>query len=282
MTSDQWRERREPVTNDANAVSLMIAILLCAGFGTRLRPLTDATPKALLEVGGRPIIDYLMEQIIEWPSLDAVHCIVNDRDVDAFARWQTSWQPRLHGLRLHLHNDGVRTEDERLGAVGDLQFVLRQIGTQDGALVAAGDSLYRASIRPLEQRFQHIAHHLVLAFHQTDPKRLTHASVFDLTEEGRVRGVVHTPDEPPSSWVSPACYLLQPSGLRHVSDYLNREGDPDTLGRFIDDLAQYQRVEAFKLHHPEREEDLRFHINTPEQYRRANAVLEQEPALLGE
>ena len=255
----------------------MVAILLCAGFGTRLRPLTDDTPKALVEVAGRPIVDYLMAQLTVWDGMEAIHVVHNDRHPDAFARWQERWNARLEHPVVQLHNDGVRVDDERLGAVGDLQFAIERVGTAQPAVVAAGDSLYRIALRPVFDRFRETAAHCALALPPSHEKALRHTSVFDLAGD-RVRGVVHAPSDPPSRWISPAFYLLRPSGLAHVERYLKRRTDADTLGRFIDDLARQETVTVCKL--APTDGAPRFHINTPDEYEWAHAVLADEPVLL--
>ena len=167
----------------------MNAILLCAGFGTRLQPLTDDTPKALVHVAGRPILDYLMEQLVGWPSLEAIHVVHNDRHPEAFARWQAGWKRRSDSPTVRLHDNGVQTGAERRGAVGDLQFAIDRMGTDAPAVVAAGDSLYRVALRPVLDRFQSADAHCVLALPATDDRMLRHSSVFDL-DGNRVRGVV--------------------------------------------------------------------------------------------
>jgi len=258
----------------------MNAILLCAGFGTRLQPLTDDTPKALVHVAGRPILDYLMEQLAAWPALEAIHVVHNDRHPGAFAQWRARWARRSDRPAVRLHNNGVQSNDQRRGAVGDLRFAIDRAGAEAPSVVAAGDSLYRVALRPVLDRFQSTDAHCVLALPATDEHALQHSSVFDLNGN-RVCGVLHTPDAPPSQWVSPAFYLLQPAGLTHVVHYLNAGGDADTLGRFIDDLAQHQPVEAVKVNAPDADEDapLRFHINTPSERARADAMLADSPAL---
>lgn len=259
----------------------MNAILLCAGFGTRLQPLTDDTPKALVPVAGRPILDYLLEQLAAWPPLETIHVVHNDQHPDAFAQWMARWDSRSGSPIVCLHNNGVQSDDQRRGAVGDLQFAIERVGTEAPSVVAAGDSLYRIPLRPVLDRFQATDGHCVLALPATGERALRHSSVFVL-DGNHVRGVTHTPDAPPSNWISPAFYVLRSMGLEHVAHYLNAGGDADTLGRFIDDLAQHQPVEAVRVSAPDAVDgaDLRFHINAPEEHARADATLAAAPVLL--
>jgi NDP-sugar pyrophosphorylase family protein len=270
----------------------MVALLLCAGFGTRLRPLTDETPKGLLEVAERPIIDYLIQQMADWPDLGAIHLLTNEQETADYLRW---WQSRWHralkarGLTFHLHGNEVRGEDEQRGAVGDLAYLWQRIGRFENAVVASGDCIYRFPLKKALHQFREGEHNLALALHQPDAEKLHHQSVFQLDDgSDRVTGLVHEADDPPSAWTSPAFYFLKRTALRQIDDYLGEGGDPDTLGRFVDYLARCDEVRAARVppleydgeaSSPLTESELRFHINTPEDYERANDVLADEPLM---
>ena len=119
----------------------MNAILLAAGYGTRLYPLTRDRPKSLLPVGGRPIIDYLVERLSEAPEVERMFLISNARFVDDFQRWASTCNfPKP----VCIYSDGSTSNDDRLGAVADIQFVLDRAGISDqGAYVLATDNLPR-------------------------------------------------------------------------------------------------------------------------------------------
>jgi len=263
-----------------SSVQLRRAIVLCAGFGTRLRPLTKETPKPLVEVAGRPILDYLLAQLAEWRPLKRVTVVTNSAHPHAWQSWAADWKPRLSnaGLALSLLDDGVTTPEESLGAVGDLQFALEQTGTDDPALVVAGDSIFRLPLTPLLHRFQKTGTAQALALFEEDPAHLRQTSVFDLTDDGLVQGLTHGPDTHEARWTSPACYALPSFALQHVAPYLQGGGDADALGAFLHDLAQHQRVEAFR---GPRKPGLRIHVNTPAAHREADRLLRDEPVVLG-
>jgi NDP-sugar pyrophosphorylase family protein len=252
----------------------MVAYLLCAGFGTRMRPLTAETPKSLLSVAGRPILDHLVDELRDWTALDAVHVAVNHRDAEAFRAWAADRRPELaeDGVTLEVHDDGVSSTDDQLGAVGDLRFLLDTTGLpDDGALVSGGDSLYRFPLSPLLNAFDGTTTQ-VLALHEPDPERRRHSSVLQL-DGPQVTRLVEDPDETTAERICPSFHLLTPDALSMVNPYLDAGHDPDTLGTFIDHLAQTHRVEALRF--PKREH-LRLHCNTPEDLERARRILTDE------
>lgn len=252
----------------------MVAYLLCAGFGTRMQPLTENLPKSLLPVAGRPLVDYLFEEIRSSAVVDTIHVVVNHRDAPDFRTWAANWRPILKrdDIRLTLHDNGVTTPDERRGAVGDLQYLLDRTDLpDDGALVTGGDSLYRFPLSPVLEAFTGRPHR-VLALYQPDRRKRAHSSLLHL-DGHRVTGLTDNPDTHRSKWICPSFHLLAPSGLRAVPSYLSKNGDPDALGAFIDFLAREQRVEAVRL---PRQGGLRLHCNTPEDLRHAQRLLESE------
>ena len=119
--------------------SRMKAIMLAAGYATRLRPLTDTWAKELLPVGGRPIIDWIVDAVAAVELVDEIHVVTNARKVDAFARW-------AEGRDVIVHDDGTSSNDDRLGAIGDMLFVVEQAGLDDDLLVIAGDNLFEFSL----------------------------------------------------------------------------------------------------------------------------------------
>ena len=88
----------------------MKAIILAAGYATRLRPLTDNFPKPLLPVGGRPMLDWIVDRVEEVEDVDGIHVVTNARFADDFRSW-------ADGRAIDVHDDGTTSNEDRLGAI---------------------------------------------------------------------------------------------------------------------------------------------------------------------
>jgi len=251
-----------------------IAVLLCAGYGTRMGALTADDPKPLLPVAGRPVLDYLVEQLIGLPALDAVHLVSNAHYLRPFRDWADGWRRRLPpGLGLEVHDDGTRDAGERLGAIGDLAFVLERVGAVAGALVASGDNILRFSLEALWWTSVDGDDSWVLALDEPDPAKLRRTGVLELGEDHRVLRLHEKPDDPPSHWACPSVYWLSAAALAQVVPYLDAGHPRDETGRFIAWLAGRQAVYALPT------DGGRLHIGSPAAYRRADEILRAEAVI---
>ena len=224
----------------------MIAIILCAGFGTRMYPLTLDRPKPLLPVAGRPVLDYLLDQRVELPGLRTVHTVTNGRFNPNFERWHEGIAPSLYdrGITLQLHNNGIIHEKERLGALGDLAFVLNRVEKPTGALVAGGDNILRFSLQPVWNRFVSSGANTVIALAETETEKLRQSGVLVLDAAGQVAEFHEKPAEPPSTWLCPPFYFLNQAGLEEAAAYGSPADRPDAMGHLIRYLAAKAPVYA--------------------------------------
>src|SRR5438093_6213465 len=101
----------------------MNALLLAAGYATRLYPLTLHTPKPLLPVAGKPIAQYMVEQIEGIPAVQRLLIVTNHRFAPNFRKWAPGASGRL---TIEVIDDETETNETRLGAIGDVAYVLAQ------------------------------------------------------------------------------------------------------------------------------------------------------------
>ena len=95
----------------------MNAILLAAGYGTRLGALTENTPKPLLSVAGRPIAEHIISKLEKLGIVNKIYIITNDKFEQNFLEWLSHFDAEKP---IEIINDRTKSNDERLGALGDI------------------------------------------------------------------------------------------------------------------------------------------------------------------
>ena len=252
-----------------------IAIVLCAGFATRMYPLTKEFPKPLLDVAGRPVIDYLMDQLVELPGLDAIYLVSNGKFYLHFAEWKRLWEQNNRSCCpvVELLNDGAMDNEHRLGTSADFQLVMKTIPEATRIMVTAGDNIYRFGIKPLWEQFFQDDRHFIVALPESDREKLKKTGVLELTSDDRVTRLYEKPAHPSSEWFCPPVYFFQPTVLRHLNDFLMHHPDSDAPGYFIDFLCRKDSVYAFRLNAS------RLDIGSIETYKAADYFLRNNPLI---
>jgi glucose-1-phosphate thymidylyltransferase len=219
----------------------MKALLLAAGYATRLRPLTDEVAKPLLPVAGRPMVDWILDRIEESGEIDGVHVVTNAVYAPAFERWAAG-----HGITVH--DDGTSSNESRLGALGDIRLAVEQGGLgADGLLVIASDNLFEFSLADYIA-FWREKGGSALAVHQlADPALASLYGVVELDESDRVIGMEEKPEHPRTDLVSTAAYLFTSDHLGMLDRYLAEGNPPDPPGRFLMWLAEREPVYGFRF-----------------------------------
>jgi len=214
----------------------MKAIILAAGYATRLRPLTDTWAKELLPVGGRPILTSIAESIASVEEVDELHVVTNARKAPAFFDW-------ADGQDLTVHDDGTSRNDDRLGAIGDLQFVIERAGIDDDLLVIAGDNLFEFDLSEFVQYWRSKGVASALAVRDVGSRELAQRyGIVDLAADGRLLDFVEKPEQPPSTLAATATYLYHRSHVPLVQAYLDAGNPPDQPGRLVGWLHKREPV----------------------------------------
>lgn len=218
----------------------MKAIILAAGYATRLYPLTLNTPKALLPIGGRPMMDYLVDGIAGIEDMTEVHIVSNHRFADQFEEWKK--QKEAAGsypkLTFVVWDDQTTSNDNRLGAVGDIQYVLERAGLNDDVLVAASDNFFTFPLRLFAQEFKKQNRDLLLGGTIEDIETLRRFAVAALDETNRVLRLTEKPAEPESTTGIYALYIYRQETLPLFKTYLEGGNNPDSPGRFPEWLVR--------------------------------------------
>jgi glucose-1-phosphate thymidylyltransferase len=218
------------------------AIILAAGYATRLRPLTDTWAKELLPVGGAPIIDRIVDKLGEVEDVDEIHVVTNARKAPAFLDWS-------RGRDVIVHDDGTTSNEDRLGAIGDMLFVIDHAGLDDDLLVIAGDNLFDFHLSDLVAYWGTKGVASAVAVRDVGSLELAaQYGVVDLDDDGKIRSFVEKPADPASSLAATASYVFHREHARLIRTYLEGEHGSDQPGRFVGWLHRHEPVYGWVFH----------------------------------
>jgi glucose-1-phosphate thymidylyltransferase len=212
------------------------ALILAAGYATRLRPLTDDFPKGLLPVGGRPIVDWIVDNI-HAAGIDDVNLVTNARFAPLFDEWSKD-------KGVTIADDGTDSNDNRLGAIGDIHFV----ALDDDALIVAGDNLFDYRLSDLVDFWRERGSASAVAVHDVGVRDLARRyGIVEVDGNDRIVAFVEKPDEPPSTLAATATYVYSRAHLALVDTYLAEGNAPDQPGNFVAWLHSRTPVYAYRF-----------------------------------
>ena len=239
----------------------MKALILAAGYATRLYPLTLETPKHLLEVGGRPMVDWVLDRLDPLDGLDGIYMVTNGKFAPAFEAWAV----QRPGRAVKVIDDGTTSEDDRLGAIGDIGLVLDSEEVDDDLIVVAGDNLFTGSIDGFVAEGRE-RERPVLAVHDVgDAALMSQYNTVETDEDGRITYFEEKPERARSTLAGIALYWYPRQVLPLIHTYLAETNNPDQPGRLVEWL--YERTPVYVWQLP----GAWYDIGTPEQLESARA-----------
>jgi glucose-1-phosphate thymidylyltransferase len=217
----------------------VVGLILAAGYATRLQPLTDDMPKHLLPVGGRPMLDWVLDKLREAGIAD-VQLVTNARFAAQFERW-------AEGKDVHVHDDGTTSNDDRLGAIGDIRFVQEHAGIDDDLLAIAGDNLFDYSIGEMISFWRGKDGSAVAVHDVGDLELVRKYSIVELDADDRIVDFVEKPEHPTTTLAATATYLYTREHAGLVATYLDEGNPPDQPGNYVAWLCKRVPVYAYRF-----------------------------------
>lgn len=219
----------------------MKCLILAAGYATRLYPLTENFPKPLLEVGGKPIVDWLIDDLRTSNKIDEFVIISNHKFAHCFDEWAKNKE-----YKVTVVDDGTSSNETRLGAVCDIKFAIDKLGIDDDIMVLAGDNVLDFSlVKFLCYGIEKNAS-CVMRYFEPKKETLVKRGVLELSGD-RVVGMEEKPEFPKTQWCCPPFYYYTKNDAKRIGEALEDGCGFDAPGSFIAWLCEKSPVYAMEM-----------------------------------
>jgi glucose-1-phosphate thymidylyltransferase len=221
----------------------MRALILAAGYATRLYPLTLNKAKPLLPVGGRPAIEHIVAKLEGLKSLTKLLIVTNNKFYKQFAIWKKKNKSKIP---IKIINDRTLSDADKLGAIGDMGFVLNKEGLNQHLLVIAGDNLFEGALDKFVKFATTKIPASTVGLHEfKDLRSVKRYSQVKLNRAARVVEFIEKPKKPTSTLVAKCLYFFPKQKLALINKYINSGKNKDAPGYYISWLSRVDKVYGF-------------------------------------
>lgn len=225
----------------------MNVLILAAGYATRLYPLTLDKAKPLLTVGGKPIIEWAVDNLMDVPNLETVYIVTNDKFASDFQAWSERYQDRQPKFKFKIINDGSKNDEDKLGAIGDIHFVVaRENLSLSDLLVVAGDNLFSESLAGFAASAKG-TEATIAVYDVGDAEAIKKYGNIAIDAHGIITHFEEKPEKPRGTLAAIALYYYSPGVLSLLTTYLAAGNNPDQPGRFVQWLYTRKPVKTFQI-----------------------------------
>lgn len=221
----------------------MKALILAAGYATRLYPLTKEYPKSLLEVNGKPIIDYIIDKLNGLCDIDKVAVVTNTKFFPIFKDWSKSLKT---GKGIIIIDDLTKNNETRRGAIGDIAFAINKLKVRDDLLVIGGDNLFDGGLDGFCAFAAKKKAPVIGVYDIKQKKNASKYGVIKLDKNKRIVDFQEKPARPNSSLVGMCLYYFPKNKTRLIKSYLGLKSKKnDATGFYIDWLRKKAPVYGY-------------------------------------
>lgn len=237
----------------------MKAIILAAGYATRLGKLTENTPKALLLIKNKPILNYLIEQIQSIKIIDEAIIVSNAKFFDQFVLWRKN--NSFGSLKITVLNDNTTSNEDRLGAIGDMNFAIKNCKINEETMVAVSDNFFTFKLLDFYKFFKKSKTNCLLGQKVYEKETLKRIGVVTLDDNNFVTSFEEKPQNPKGNTGIFGIYFYTKLAILSVPQYLKEGGNKDAPGHFARWVSEHYKTAVYIPNN-----NVIIDIGTPEEY----------------
>lgn len=239
----------------------MKCLILAAGYATRLYPLTENFPKPLLDVGGKTILDWLIDDVAASGKVDEYAVVTNHKFACHFEKWASG-----RSEKITVVDDGTTANETRLGAVRDIQYALEKTGFDDDTLIMAGDNLLDFSLIKFIGYAIAAGTSCIMRYYEPSEAKLHKCGVVEVDEHDLILSMEEKPAVPRSHWCCPPFYFYRRQDVARIPEGMAAGCGIDAPGSFVAWLATKVPIRAMEM------PGHRYDIGTLDSYKAAQAT----------
>ena len=247
----------------------MKVILLAAGYATRLYPLTLNQPKPLLDVAGRPVIEFILDMIEPLKEVDEVFIVTNQKFYTHFEKWNNGFKS---SKKIVIVNDGTLNNEDRLGATGDIEFVIKEKNIKDDLLILAGDNIFRTDLRDFINFSISKRPSVSIGLYDVENLELAKKyGIVMLSDDKKVLEFKEKSALPKSTLAAMCLYFFSKEKLTVIGEYLKNPSSKDAPGFFLEWLSKNDIIFGYVF-----KNEKWFDIGDKDSYEEANREFKKE------
>ena len=225
----------------------MKIIILAAGYATRLYPLTLTQPKPLLPVAGKPMLEYVLDSLAPIGGIDRVYIVTNAKFAAHFQNWSDNRRATRSQWNFTIVNDGTTSDNDKLGAIGDIHYVLKTQNVDDDLMVVAGDNLFSETLGGFGKFCREKGAPVLALYDVGDLEQIKKYNAISVDGEGRITFFEEKPKNPTSTLTGIALYFYPKSSIPLIQQYIAEGNNPDQPGRLVQWLFPRTAVYTWRV-----------------------------------
>ena len=187
-------------------------------------------------------MEHLIKKVEQVKDIDAIFVITNNKFYDVFNDWLSGFKS---GKKIEIINDNTTSNEDRLGSLGDVNFVIRQEKIKDDILIVAGDNLFEFSINEFIEWIKHTDKSAVVLYDVNDRELAKQYGIVETDRDNKMIDFEEKPIKPKSTLASTGVYFYPAHVLPMLQNYVNKYKNSDKAGNFLEWLHKNEDVYCY-------------------------------------
>jgi glucose-1-phosphate thymidylyltransferase len=179
------------------------------------------------------MIEYVLDNLAPIGGIDRIYVVTNAKFAGHFQKWADTYSATKSKLNFTIVNDGSTDDTNKLGAIGDIHYVLKTQNVDDDIIVVAGDNLFSEKLPGFGQ-FCREKNAPVLALYDVgNLEEIKKYNSISTDDQGKITFFEEKPKNPTSTLTGIALYFYPKSTLPLIRQYIAEGQNPDQPGRLV-------------------------------------------------